>query len=556
MSADAPIVPGAEARRDPNFFISLVACAATTAQVLVAGSIATAVREDAAALVAFVALTLLLQLVSIEVYGRGATSFASVGLLAVGFTFGAGPAMATAALMGITNLVARRGKLNRGVFDAAQFMLAACAGALVYQVIAASPVPDIVGAIGAGAAYMTVNVALLIVAIGLADGTPPLEVWRERFRWLTPYYLAAGPLAYALMMAYDSLGMTGLVAFALPPVMMMVSVRQYVARTKQGVEDVRRANEELRVANEELATRNADLQALLQFAGGLAARAHDRGELVTYARDALSTITGGRVRIHEPDAADGSELIAGGTVVGRIEIDAPSELDKARWRRLREAILPQLATAIESADLVEHVRKTHLATIAALSKSMEAKDFYTGGHTERVAGVAVALARRLGYTGTELDAIEVGALLHDIGKIGIPERILQKPGPLDDEEWKVMREHPIISEYILSEVDLHPIVLQIARSSHERIDGDGYPDGRKGDDIPLPARIVLVADAFDALTSDRPYRRARSVSAALDELREHAGTQFCEVVLEAMERLSVEEPTVLGAPHLQAVTAA
>jgi putative nucleotidyltransferase with HDIG domain len=339
-------------------------------------------------------------------------------------------------------------------------------------------------------------------------------------------------------------------------VMMMVSVRQYVARTKQGVEDVRRANEELRVANEELATRNADLQALLQFAGGLAARAHDRGELVTYARDALSTITGGRVRIHEPDAADGSELIAGGTVVGRIEIDAPSELDKARWRRLREAILPQLATAIESADLVEHVRKTHLATIAALSKSMEAKDFYTGGHTERVAGVAVALARRLGYTGAELDAIEVGALLHDIGKIGIPERILQKPGPLDDEEWKVMREHPIISEYILSEVDLHPIVLQIARSSHERIDGGGYPDGRKGDDIPLPARIVLVADAFDALTSDRPYRRARSVSAALDELREHAGTQFCEVVLEAMERLSAEEPTVLGAPHLQAVTAA
>jgi putative nucleotidyltransferase with HDIG domain len=556
VSAEAPAAPGIETRRDPNFFISIVACAATTAQVLVAGSIWTAARDEPVALAAFVVLTLVLQLVSIEVYGRGATSFASVGLLAVGFTFGPGPAMATAALMGMTNLVARRGRLNRGVFDAAQFMLAACAGAMVYEVVEASPVPNIIGAVGAGGAYMTVNVALLALAIGLADGTPPVEVWRERFRWLTPYYLAAGPLAYALTTAYDSLGMTGLAAFALPPVMMMVSIRQYVARTKQGVEDVRRANEELRVANDELATRNADLQALLQFAGGLAARAHDRGELVTYAQDALSRITAGRVRVNEAAAERGTELIAGGTVVGRLEVEATPELDEARWRRLREAIVPQLATAIESADLVEHVRKTHLATIAALSKSMEAKDFYTGGHTERVAEVAVELARRLGFSGADLDAIEVGALLHDIGKIGIPESILQKPGPLDEDEWKIMREHPIISEYILSEVDLDPIVIQIARSSHERIDGDGYPDGRVGDEIPLPARIVLVADAFDALTSDRPYRRGRSVPAALDELRAHAGTQFCPIVVETMERLYADEPGVLGAARLQAVSAA
>ena len=556
MTSAPETAPGAEARRDPNFFISIVACAATTAQVLVAGSIGTAARDEPIALAAFVALTMVLQLVSIEVYGRGATSFSSVGLLAVGFTFGAGPAMATAALMGLTNLVARRGRLNRGVFDAAQFMLAACAGATVYGVVEASPIPNIIGAVAAGGAYMTVNVALLVLAIGLADGTPPVEVWRERFRWLTPYYLTAGPLAYALTTAYESLGMTGLAAFARPPVMMMVSVRQYVARTKQGVEDVRRANEELRVANDELATRNADLQALLQFAGGLAARAHDRGELVAYAQESLSRITAGRVRVNEPDAAEGTELRAGGRLVGRLQVEATPELDEARWRRLREAIVPQLATAIESADLVEHVRKTHLATIAALSKSMEAKDFYTGGHTERVAEVAVALAKRLGYSGPDLDAIEVGALLHDIGKIGIPESILQKPGPLDEDEWKIMREHPLISEYILAEVDLDPIVLQIARSSHERIDGDGYPDGRDGDDIPLPARIVLVADAFDALTSDRPYRRGRSVPEALDELRAHAGTQFCPTVVEAIERLYAAEPGVLGAARLQAVPAA
>src|SRR5207248_2303881 len=167
--------------------------------------------------------------------------------------------------------------------------------------------------------------------------------------------------------------------------------------------------------------------------------------------------------------------------------------------------------------------------------------------TERVAEVAVSLARRLGYTGVDLDAIEIGALLHDIGKIGIPERILHKPGGLDTDEWKVMREHPIISDFILAEIDLHPFVRQIARHSHERLDGTGYPDGLAGEDIPLPARIVLVADAFDALTSARPYRAARPVLAALAEIREHAGTQFCPSVVDALEELSRSEPALLAA---------
>jgi HD-GYP domain-containing protein (c-di-GMP phosphodiesterase class II) len=236
-----------------------------------------------------------------------------------------------------------------------------------------------------------------------------------------------------------------------------------------------------------------------------------------------------------------------------LHLDQTPGFEGERWDRLRDAILPQIATAIESASLVEQERKLRLATIAALARSMEAKDYYTGGHTERVSDVAVALAARLGYSGPELDAIEIGALLHDIGKIGIPERILHKPGPLDDEEWKVMKEHPVISEYILSDVDLHPIVLQVARSSHERMDGKGYPDGMPGDQIPLPARIVLVADAFDALTSDRPYRSARAVPAAMEELRAHTGTQFCPNVVNAMEALYREEPQVLGAATLRAV---
>jgi putative nucleotidyltransferase with HDIG domain len=168
---------------------------------------------------------------------------------------------------------------------------------------------------------------------------------------------------------------------------------------------------------------------------------------------------------------------------------------------------------------------------------MEMKDIYTGGHTERVAAIAVALARELGYRNDELEAIEIGALLHDIGKIGVPEQILRKEGPLDESEWQVIKTHPVVSDYILSELDLHPFVRECARSSHERIDGTGYPDGLAGDEIPLPARIVFVADAYDALTSTRSYRASRPPLAALAEIRANAGTQFCVRVVAALESL-------------------
>jgi HD-GYP domain-containing protein (c-di-GMP phosphodiesterase class II) len=156
--------------------------------------------------------------------------------------------------------------------------------------------------------------------------------------------------------------------------------------------------------------------------------------------------------------------------------------------------------------------------------------------------VSEGLARRLGYRDEELEAIEIGALLHDIGKIGVPGHVLRKDGPLTDDEWALVKMHPLTSDYILSELDLHPFVRQCARSSHERIDGMGYPDGLAGDEIPMPARIVFVADALDALTSTRPYRPARSMLAALTEIRAHAGTQFCPRVVAALDELWRKEP--------------
>jgi HD-GYP domain-containing protein (c-di-GMP phosphodiesterase class II) len=210
--------------------------------------------------------------------------------------------------------------------------------------------------------------------------------------------------------------------------------------------------------------------------------------------------------------------------------------------------LGRTAAAVEEIRLANlSLRRAHKDTIAALSRSMEAKDLYTGGHTERVAAVAVGIARRLGFRDEELEAIEIGALLHDIGKIGIPEQVLRKPGRLTEDEWELIKTHPVISEYILSELDLHPFVRQCARSSHERIDGTGYPDGLDGETIPLPARIVLVADALDALTSTRPYRAARPILGALAEIRAHTGTQFCPRVVAALEEIWRREPALFGA---------
>jgi HD-GYP domain-containing protein (c-di-GMP phosphodiesterase class II) len=133
-----------------------------------------------------------------------------------------------------------------------------------------------------------------------------------------------------------------------------------------------------------------------------------------------------------------------------------------------------------------------------------------------------------------------------VGKIGVPEQILQKPGPLEPSEWAIIKRHPLISDYILSELDLHPFVRQCARSSHERMDGTGYPDGLAGDALPLPARIVFVADAFDALTSARSYRSARPPLAALAEIRANAGTQFCPRVVAALEETWRDQPDLLG----------
>ncbi|MFN2466689.1 MAG: HD-GYP domain-containing protein [Gaiellaceae bacterium] len=552
--------PAKDAGSAVSLLITLAAIAASTCLVLLGPPALHVFADHPVKAATFVLLALCLQLLSVEVYGKGSIGVSAIGLLAAAFSLGAGPAVLIAFVAAVLQWARRRGALHKAIFDAANFTLSTAAGAAVFVVLdplADSTAVTLAAASVAGLAYGIVNNGLLCVAMSLSEGLTIQEVWRERFHWARFHVLAFGPLAVATAIAYEKTGISGLLAFALPPVLLVISVRQYQNHTRDAVEEVREKNRALGVANQQLAERNEDLNELFQFAGGLSARAHDRSTLVSYAEEALGRLTGAQARIEVGGDGAGIGLLAAGNRIGSLSLSEGADFDEERWQRLRDAILPQLSTALESTELVEKVRKKHLATIAALSRSMEAKDYYTGGHTERVAEVSVALGRRLGYSASDLEAIEIGALLHDIGKIGIPERILHKPGPLDDEEWKVMKEHPVISAFILKDVDLHPFVLQIAESSHERIDGAGYPKGLSGETIPLPARIVLVADALDALTSDRPYRRGRSITAALDEMRAHSGTQFCPRVIDALEQLFRFEPAVLGTgTHLRAVEAA
>jgi HD-GYP domain-containing protein (c-di-GMP phosphodiesterase class II)/HAMP domain-containing protein len=186
----------------------------------------------------------------------------------------------------------------------------------------------------------------------------------------------------------------------------------------------------------------------------------------------------------------------------------------------------QIAIALQNAEAYDKLDRMYLETVTALAAAMEAKDQYTASHADSLAAMAVAVGGRMGLSDAELRMLQYAAVLHDIGKIGIPGNILNKPAELTREEFDTMAQHTIIGERIISRIDYLVPIARIIRSAHERWDGTGYPDGYHGDEIPLASRILLVCDAFDAMTTDRPYRKALPVETALSELSRHAGSQF------------------------------
>jgi ribonuclease P protein subunit RPR2 len=197
---------------------------------------------------------------------------------------------------------------------------------------------------------------------------------------------------------------------------------------------------------------------------------------------------------------------------------------------LREVFKQERARAQE-------LRRSYMATVRALSNAVEARDAYTGKHAERVAAYGMELARCCGLAVEDSPQIEFGFLLHDVGKVAVPDAILFKSGSLTEEEYSLVRRHPVIGSEILRDVDFLGEGKLVVRHHHERWDGQGYPDGLAGDAIPLAARVFAVADALDALTTDRPYRPASSFADARAEVLRGAGSQFDPVVIAAYRQI-------------------
>jgi len=192
-----------------------------------------------------------------------------------------------------------------------------------------------------------------------------------------------------------------------------------------------------------------------------------------------------------------------------------------------------VASELDSAAQ-ETARGLQRDAIEALAVALTERDRYTGEHSNAVIEMSAAVGRYMGLRAAEVERIRSAALLHDIGKVAIPDEILHKPGPLTDEEWVLMREHPVVGERILSVLPGMSGVARIVRHEHERWDGGGYPDGLIADQIPLGSRIIIAADTYHAITSDRPYRAARSHTDAVEELTRCAGTQFDPAVTQAL----------------------
>ena len=208
----------------------------------------------------------------------------------------------------------------------------------------------------------------------------------------------------------------------------------------------------------------------------------------------------------------------------------PFDEDKLR---LTSALADQAASALRRTELHANLEQAYLQAVLALARAMDARDEYTGDHADRLAASAEAVARQMGCDAPVIEHLRLGALLHDIGKIGVPDHILLKPGKLDAEEWAVMKRHPDVGANILAPLRQLAEVAPIVRGHHERFDGEGYPDGLLGEAIPLGARIICVVDSFGAMTDDRSYRRAMAEEEAVAELRRCAGAQFDPAVVEA-----------------------
>jgi len=247
-------------------------------------------------------------------------------------------------------------------------------------------------------------------------------------------------------------------------------------------------------------------------------------------------------------------LVSERSVIGVIEV--LNKVDGSGFNKQDLEVLVALAStaaiAISNARLHQRVVDDHKNTVKALAAAVDARDHYTCGHSQRVTKYALLGGTALSLPAEELEVIEYASTLHDIGKIGVSDTILCKPGHLTSEEWVIMRQHPEIGAKILEDIPFLEEARELVLYHHERYDGKGYPEGLAGKDIPMGARLIAIADAFDTMTTDRAYRPVLGIDYAISELYRCSGTQFCPVAVEAFIS-GLKTQKALAQPDLEAL---
>jgi diguanylate cyclase (GGDEF)-like protein/putative nucleotidyltransferase with HDIG domain len=422
----------------------LVAMVAITGIVAGIAGLLFGTSSDLIGLIAIVVLVGGGQALSLELEA-GSISVSAVGALAGAALFGPRAALPLAVAIVAVEWSARRDDWYYALFNIGALSLASLAAAAVFSVgWVDSRAGELVTAgagLVAGGAYFVVNTALISLAMALEGHDRWRAVWKERFSWLLPHYVAFGAVGGAIALAYAAIGLYGLAVFILPLLLMRKTMAAYLGHTEKSTKKLRKAAETIRTQN----------------------------------------------------------------------------------------------VSLEQANRLLKERST--AAMESLSATVDARDAYTAGHSRRVQQLALAIGRELGLSQAELDLLGHAALFHDIGKLAIPDAILLKPANLTADEWALMQRHADEGARIIDRLGFLNDAVPAIRHHHERFDGTGYPEGLSGDDIPLGARIIHVADALDSMLTTRIYRAARPADEALDELRHGSGSQFCPRCVSALERL-------------------
>ena len=460
----------------------------------------------------------------------------TAGGLMVAFLVG-GPNVASWALaLGtLVGAVADKNTVRNSLFNVAQVTVAGWAAFGAFELAGGQWGPGFMSlpaALTMASVYMVANASLYAAGVRMSEGTPMVTTLGVLLDW-------AGTRAYVTTTLVGILAAFVYLHEGLLWATVVAGFAYAVSSTSR--EYFRAVNEARNQAGQMEVVLNATQGALIMTdrAGVIQVANHNTGKIVGFGPEALIGRREADVRALQRLKGQVPEPADGGFQVIRLEQEP---LRYVQWYRSKvcnaEGELQGHidvftdVTPLKAAE--ENLRHTHDSMIRTLTAAIDARDSYTHGHSARVSAYAVSIARRLGLHEPDVERIRYSGLLHDIGKVGLDDRILRKPGALSPSERAMMMQHPVIGAEVLAKADVLADLIPGVRWHHEWISGGGYPDGLKGDEIPLDARIIGAADAFDAMTTARPYRPALPVSEAVRRITASMGTQFDPVVAEAL----------------------